>query len=127
MKFLESAFILNTHSKLIDLFGGTDGIRDHGLLDSALAQPSATFGGELLHPTVWEAAAAYGFHLVKNHPFLDGNKRTAGVAMGVFLGLNGFRMTATEGEFYVLVAALAAGECSKDQLTTWLRANTTER
>ena len=127
MKFLEKGFILNTHTKLIDLFGGTDGVRDHGLLDSALAQPRATFGGELLHETVWQAAGAYGFHLVKNHPFLDGNKRIAGVAMGIFLGLNGYRMTATEAEFYVLIAALAASECSKEQLTTWLQANTAER
>lgn len=127
MNFLTKDFILQTHSKLILLFGGTDGVRDHGLLDSALAQPSASFAGQLLHQTVWDAAAAYGFHLAKNHPFLDGNKRTAAVAMGTFLLRNGQRLTATEADFYVLVCAVAGGDCSKEQLSTWLQANTTSR
>ena len=86
MKFLSRRFVVAYQARLIDLFGGLHGIRDEDLLDSALAQPEATFEGEYLHGDVWEMAAAYGFHLCSNHPFLDGNKRIAAVAMGTFLG-----------------------------------------
>lgn len=84
MRFLTKRFILTYHARLIDLFGGSHGLRDEGLLEAALAQPEATFDGELLHPTTWEAAAAQGFHLCRNHPFVDGNKRIAAVSMGTY-------------------------------------------
>ena len=86
-EFLQIADILEIHQTLIDLFGGMPGIRDEGLLESALSQPQATFFGELLHPTIHEQAAAYLYHIAKNHPFLDGNKRTAYGAMETFLRL----------------------------------------
>lgn len=78
--------VLRIHDRQIEVFGGSTGVRDLGLLESALAQPQATFGGELLHPTLPEQAAAYLYHLAKNHPFIDGNKRTAFAVMDMFSG-----------------------------------------
>ncbi|MCC5608366.1 type II toxin-antitoxin system death-on-curing family toxin [Nostoc sp. CHAB 5834] len=89
-RFLSISQVLNIHQDEINSFGGTSGVRDEGLLDSALAQPQATFGGELLHPTIHEQAAAYLYHLAMNHPFIDGNKRTAFAVMDTFITLNGY-------------------------------------
>lgn len=91
-EFLGIEDVLNIHQVLVEQFGGISGIRDEGLLESALAQPKATFFGELLHPTIHDQAAAYLYHITKNHPFLDGNKRTAFGAMEAFLRLNGFNL-----------------------------------
>jgi death-on-curing protein len=87
--FLDVADVLLLHRRSIERFGGSDGVRDPNLLDSAVAQPRATFGGEYLHGDLFQMAAAYLFHLVKNHPFVDGNKRTGLAASLVFLDLNG--------------------------------------
>jgi death on curing protein len=84
-RFLKLSEILLAHEIQIARFGGMGGIRDEGLLESALAQPEATFNGELLHSTIHDQAAAYLYHIAKNHPFVDGNKRTAFAAMDVFL------------------------------------------
>ncbi|BAZ14609.1 death-on-curing family protein [Calothrix sp. NIES-4071] len=83
-RFLLYSQVLIIHQRQIERFGGSDGVRDEGLLESALAQPQTTFGGELLHPTIVEQAAAYLFHLSMNHPFIDGNKRTAFAVMLTF-------------------------------------------
>lgn len=85
--------VLNIHARQIEKFGGTNGIRDEGLLESALAQPQVTFGGQLLHPTIPAQAAAYLYHLAMNHPFIDGNKRTAFAVMDTFLRVNGYVLT----------------------------------
>lgn len=112
-KFIESQLVLQIHERQIQTFGGTSGIRDPNLLDSALAQPQATFGGELLHPTLWEQAAAYLFHLAMNHPFLDGNKRTAYAVMRTFLRINGYVLDLTQDEKYELVIRVVTGELDK--------------
>lgn len=91
------------HADQITSFGGTPGLRDEGLLMSALAQPGAMFDQQLLHPTISEQAAAYLYHLAMNHPFLDGNKRTAFAVMETFLRVNGYRLTLTDNEVYDLV------------------------
>jgi death on curing protein len=109
---------------VIDSFGGHHGVRDEGLLESALAQPKATSGGKLLHRTVFEQAAAYLFHLSSNHPFFDGNKRIAFAAMLTFRQLNGYRLTMDDDDVYELVMALARGQLTKRQIATALRANT---
>jgi len=109
------------HARLIDLFGGSHGLRDAGLLESALAQPPASFGGTPLHSDVWEMAAAYGFHLCCNHPFIDGNKRIAAAAMIAFLRANGQHVRYDEAELFRIVVALASGQVSKAQLALWLR------
>ena len=88
-KFISISEVQEIHTDQISSFGGSPGIRDEGLLESALAQPQATFGGEFLHSTIPEQAATYLYHLAMNHPFIDGNKRTAFAVMDTFLRLNG--------------------------------------
>jgi death-on-curing protein len=109
-KFLSKRFVLATHRDLIDSFGGAHGLRDEAALESALAQPEATFGEELLHPGVVEQAAAYLFHLCMAHAFIDGNKRIAFAAMDTFLRLNGYRLVLSDEEAYELTMAVARGE-----------------
>ncbi|MGF1519789.1 MAG: type II toxin-antitoxin system death-on-curing family toxin [Nodosilinea sp.] len=119
-KFLDAATILMLHSRQIERFGGTAGVRDRGLMESALAQPQATFGGELLHPTLPEQAAAYLYHLAKNHPFVDGNKRTAFAVMVTFLRLNGARLNLSNDQAYDLVMGVAQGQIDKPALANIL-------
>jgi death-on-curing protein len=99
--------VLALHEDQISAYGGTSGVRDLGLLESALAQPQATFAGELLHPTIYAQAAAYLYHISRNHPFIDGNKRTAFAVMETFLFLNGYEFTATDDQAYDLVLQVA--------------------
>ena len=120
MKFLSKRFVVAYQARLIDLFGGLHGLRDEALLDSALAQPEATFGGEYLHADIREMAAGYAFHLCSNHPFLDGNKRIAAVAMGTFLGINGRPQVVDEVELYQTIMAVADGRMDKAGLAAWL-------
>ncbi len=101
-KFIEKVDVLSIHSKQISLYGGSLGIRDEGLLDSAISQPQATFGGQLLHPTILEQAAAYLFHITNNHAFIDGNKRTAFDVMVTFLNMNDYELNITPEEAYEL-------------------------
>lgn len=97
-------------------------MRNRGLMESALAQPQATFGGELLHPTLADQAAAYLYHLAKNHPFIDGNKRTAFAVMDTFLRLNGARLGLPPEQAYELTMQVAQGQLSKDALAQRLAA-----
>ena len=101
-KFIPKHIIIYFHEQLIGLYGGTLGIRDEELLDTALEQPRAMFGGSYLHDSLVKMAAAYGFHICKNHPFLDGNKRVALVAMDTFLHMNGYDISASEKTFMKL-------------------------
>ncbi|MEH2061591.1 MAG: type II toxin-antitoxin system death-on-curing family toxin [Nostoc sp.] len=119
-KFLTISQVLDIHQRQIQRFGGTSGVRDEGLLDSALAQPQATFGGELLHPTIHEQAAAYLYHLAMNHPFIDGNKRTAFAVMLIFLNLNGYTLNLSQEQAYNLVIQLVQKEISKEELSVFL-------
>lgn len=96
------------------------------MLESALAQPVAAFAGEELHPTLSSKAAAYCFHLVKNHPFSDGNKRIASLAMGVFLQVNGVTLRATNDALYDTITAVAEGRRDKADLIAWIEAHTAE-
>lgn len=119
-KFVSYSQVLRIHQRQIELFGGTDGIRDEGLLESALAQPQATFGGELLHPTISEQAAVYLFHLSMNHPFIDGNKRTAFAVMLTFLKLNNYRLNVSQEEAYHLVIQVVERHISREELAQYL-------
>ncbi len=119
-RFLELALVLEIHVDQIESFGGSSGIRDQGLLESALAQPEATFGGEYLHPTLPEQAAAYLYHLALNHPFIDGNKRTAFAAMDAFLRLNGYSINLTNEQAAEMVLQVAAGSLDKQALSQFL-------
>ncbi len=119
--FLTLPEVLALHDDQISRFGGTSGLRDVGLLESALAQPQATFGGELLHPTIYEQAAAYLFHLAMNHPFLDGNKRTAFAVMDAFLRLNGYQLNLSDDQTYQLVLDVVQKTVSKAELSDRLK------
>ena len=115
---------LAMHEKLIERFGGLQGIRDEGLLDSALNKPLHVFNyGK---PTVFELAASYALGIVKNHPFLDGNKRTGFVAAALFIEANGFSFQATEEEAVLETLALAAGERAEADYAAWLARNSVE-
>jgi len=125
-KFLSKRLILAIHRDQINSFGGTHGLRDEGLLESSLEQPQATFGGELLHPTLFDQAAAYLFHLAQNHPFVDGNKRVALAAMDVFLRINGAQLELSDAQTYRLVVGAASGKMTKEQIAALLRENTAQ-
>lgn len=110
------------HEQSLAQFGGAAGVRDAGLLDSALGKPRNLFAyGK---PTIFELAASYAFGLVKNHPFIDGNKRTGFIVAVLFLELNGCRFHAAEVDATVQTLALAAGELSERAFADWLKANT---
>ena len=119
--FLTTEEVLALHADQITRYGGSSGIRDLGLLSSALGAPAATFDGEYLHPTLFEMAAAYLFHLAKNHPFVDGNKRVALAATLAFLWLNGFEVVAEPELLGDLVLAVATSESSKADAAAFLR------
>jgi len=116
--FVSKSMVLSIHARQIERFGGTPGVRDEGLLESALAQPQATFGGQFLHPTISEQAAAYLYHIAMNHPFIDGNKRTAFAVTDTFLRLNGCALNLTDDRAYDLVMRVARGTMTKEELTT---------
>mgnify|MGYP003490321664 FL=1 len=124
MRYLSLGEIVDLHQALLDQSGGATGIRDLAGLESALAQPRATFDGVDLHPTVVQKAAALGFSLTLNHPFVDGNKRVAHAAMEVFLLLNGRELAGTIDEQERLMLDLAAGQITREQLTDWLEQHT---
>ncbi len=119
--FLSLDDVIESHRQQIDRFGGSHGLRDQGLLESALAQPKATFGGEYLHAELHEMAAAYLFHLVNNHPFVDGNKRIGLDAAMVFMEINGSPVVATSEELSSLVLQTAQGNLTKPQIAEFFR------
>lgn len=120
-EWLEIDIVLDFHAEQLALFGGPDGIRDVGLLESALARPINKFAyGET---DLAALAAAYGFGIVKNHPFVDGNKRTALASIIVFLGLNAVDLDAPQDAAAAIVLALAAGEITEDVLACWIAAH----
>jgi death-on-curing protein len=119
--FFELADVRRIHIDQLDRYGGADGVRDQGLLESALAMPLAGFGGELLHPTVFEQAAAYLFHIVKNHPFIDGNKRTGTATALVFLHLNGQEIDSESAPLYDLVIGVAESRVEKEEVAAFFR------
>jgi len=121
--FLTLDEVLVLHDIQLDRFGGLQGVRDVGLLESALAMPSAGFGEHYVHNDTFEMAAAYLFHLVKNHPFIDGNKRVGFHAAYVFLHLNGYILEMLPDEAYDLVIATAEGRATKDDIAASLRAH----
>ena len=120
-KFLSLAEVLEIHQDQVARYGGVLGVRDIDLLKSALGMPSATYGGEFLHTDVYEMAAAYLFHLTRNHPFLDGNKRVGAVTSLVFLTLNGYEFDAPEDDFADMVLAVARGEIDKAEVAVFIR------
>jgi death-on-curing protein len=109
------------HADQVALYGGDAGVRDLGLLESALAQPQASVGGQLLHADLFEMAAAYMFHIVQNHPFIDGNKRAGAMAALVFLNDNGITIELASGELFDLTIAVASSQVAKREITEFFR------
>jgi death-on-curing protein len=125
--FLTLDEVLGIHADQIRTYGGGSGVRDLELLRSALAMPETTFDGEYLHTTVFEMAGAYLFHIARNHPFVDGNKRTALMCALVFLGLNSERLEVDPDELYQLVDGVAAGTVEKAEVAVFLQRGAASR
>ncbi len=119
IQFLQIDDVLAVHRDQISRYGGDASIRELGLLESAIAQPQASFGEDSLHAFPFEMAAAYLFHIVMNHPFVDGNKRTGTVAALVFLDWNGVEINAQPGELAELTLGVTAGKLTKQDVAHW--------
>ncbi len=124
MRFLTLIEVLELHRKVMDQSGGALGMRDVGLLESAIAQPRMTFSGEDLYPSLLEKAAALGFSIIMNHPFVDGNKRTGHAAVETFLILNGMEISASVDAQEYIVLAIASGELGRETFVEWLKQHT---
>ena len=125
MRYLTLIEVLELHRRIIEQSGGASGIRDIGLLESAIAQPRMTFGGEDLYPSLLEKSAALGFSIIMNHPFVDGNKRTGHAATETFLVLNELEINASVDEQERVVLAIASGKLEREAFVEWLQRNTT--
>jgi death-on-curing protein len=125
--FLALDEVLALHADQIRRYGGRSGIRDLELLKSALGMPEASYEGEYLHPSRYEMAAAYLFHIVRNHPFVDGNKRVGLIAALVFLGLNDLALDADVDALFDLVIGVAAGMVGKAEVAVFLRVHSRPR
>ena len=123
MKILSKRQILMLHTALIAQTGGINGVRDEGLLDSAINAPFQTFAEQDLYPTVLEKAARLGFGLISNHPFLDGNKRIGAHAMLTFMGVNQINLCCTDEELISLILQVASGRLDYDGMLEWLKSH----
>ncbi|WP_255119153.1 MULTISPECIES: type II toxin-antitoxin system death-on-curing family toxin [unclassified Synechococcus] len=115
------AEVLSLHRRLIDQSGGLPGLRDLGLLEASLAQPRQSFAGVDLYPSLTDQAAALGFSLIQNHPFVDGNKRIGHAAMEITLLLNGFELRADVDESEAVILAVASGQMDRSAFTRWVQ------
>jgi death-on-curing protein len=125
-RYLSLEEVLGFYKGVMEQSGGSAGIRSLGGLESALAQPLMTFGGNDLYPTLVDKAAALGFSLVMNHPFVDGNKRIGHAVMETFLVLNGFEISSDVDEQEGVILKLAAGELGREAFTDWLEGHVIE-
>ena len=121
MRYLSVAEIVELHRRVVMQSGGSEGIRDSNALYSAVGQPLQTFGGKDLYPTLIDKAAALGFFLCRNHPFVDGNKRAAHASLEVTLLMNGFELSASVDEQEQAMLDVAAGHIDRDEFTAWVQ------
>ncbi len=124
--FLSVEMVIQIHHRVIEEFGGDPGLRDRGLLESAVAMPQSTFGGKFLHIDLAEKAAAYHFHLCANHPFIDGNKRVAVSASEVFVLANGCELGASDDEIEEVTLGVAQGQAGKDEVIEFFKKHIVE-
>lgn len=127
MKYLLAQQALFIHSRIIDATGGAHGVLDTGLLQSAVARPSATFGSKDLYADLFHKAAALMESLARNHPFVDGNKRTAIAASGVFLGINGYVIECAQKELERFALSVATGSLSLEAAAAWFQKHSGRR
>ena len=120
MRFLSLGDVLELYRRIVEETGGATGIRDLNGLQSALAQPRMTFGGKDLYPSVAAKAAALGFSLIRNHPFIDGNKRVGHAAMELFLVINGHEIEASVDEQEAVILGVASGDIDREEFLNWL-------
>lgn len=120
-EFLRVEEVVQIHEDQVERYGGSRDLRDAGLLSSAVEAPRATFGGQQLHGDLFEIAAAYAFHLVQNHPFVDGNKRTGAIAALLFLDLNGVEVVIGEDALFEHILGIAQGRIAKAEIAAFLR------
>ncbi len=125
-RYLSLREILTLHERIAASSGGGIGVRDLGLLESAIAQPRQSFDGADLYPSILDKAAALGFSLVSNHPFVDGNKRVGHAALEVFLMLNGYELEASVDEQERIILAVAAGDMSREEFSAWVNRHAVE-
>jgi len=121
--YLSLTEVLLVHARLIQQTGGAEGVRDLALLESAVARPKATFGGEDLYPDLWEKTAALMESLLQNHPFVDGNKRTGLAVAGIVLERNGYGLTADNDQVFEFAMSVARGDVRHREITRWLEEN----
>ena len=127
MRYLTINQVLEIYYRVMQQSGGLIGIRDLGALESAVAQPRVTFGGEELYPTIVNKASALSFSLIQNHPLVDGNKRTGHAAMETFLVMNGYVIDAPVDEQVQVILQVASSELRRDGFTDWLREHIVEK
>ena len=120
MRYITIGEVLEIYKRVMQETGGLVGIRDLGALESAIAQPYMTFGGNKIYPSLAEKTAALGFSLIQNHPFTDGNKRTGHAVMESFLGLNDYEINANTDEQVEIILSLASGKLNRNEFTEWL-------
>lgn len=127
MYYVTYQYVVEIHDSLIDEYGGMKGVLNEGLLRSALEMPKARFNGKDLHRTIFDKTAAYLFHMIQNHPFVDGNKRTASMTAMVFFALNcKKRFTIFDGEYQELILGVAQGLVTKKEIAKFFRASQNE-
>lgn len=124
--FLTKTDVIEMHDELILKFGGKLGVRDHALLESAIFQPQAFFNGQYLHNNIYEMAAAYIFHIIKNHPFIDGNKRTGVLSVLVFMENNNTQIKPTFKDLYQIAIDIAESKLSKIKIANFFKKNSVE-
>ena len=124
MRYLTVSEVIELYRQMMETSGGTVGILSIEALESAIAQPRATFDGKELYPTIIEKAAALGFSLIMNHAFVDGNKRIGHYAMETFLVINGHQLSASVDEQESIILQLASGKLNRDAFTNWIREHT---
>ena len=120
-RFLSLDQVLRAHRTLIESYGGEEGLREAGLLHSAIAMPMAMYGGAFLHADLFEMAAAYLYHITQNHPFLDGNKRTGAACAIIFLSLNHIELEGNEDGLVEITLRVATGAAGKDEIAAFFR------
>ena len=127
MRYLYPKQVLYLHQEIMERSGGSAGVRDQGLLESAVYRPQASFGGEDLYPDLFSKAAALGHSIIKNHPFVDGNKRTGFEAMRLLLRLNGYDIQASLNAKFGFVLAIAEGKLKEQAIADWLKHHSRKR